>query len=79
MAGSSPAMPCSLLNPDALDAYLRLGLAGGLAVAVIAFVMEIVVSGRAYRRVLAERDAAYQRLDRFLDVIEAATKIEAPK
>ncbi len=64
---------------DQLDAFLRLGVAGLLALAVIAFVREIVVPGSAYRRVLAERDAAYQRLARFIDVIEAATKIEAPK
>ena len=67
------------MDPAAIDAVLKLGVAGVLAVAVIAFVREIVVPGTAYRRVLAERDAAYQRLSRFIDVIEAATKIEAPK
>lgn len=67
------------MDPAAIDAILKLGVAGVLAVAVIAFVREIVVPGPAYRRALAERDAAYQRLARFIDVIEAATKIEAPK
>lgn len=62
--------------PDVIDAFLRLGSAGLLAVAVIAFVLEIVVSGRAYRRVLAERDAAYQRLSRILDVVEATTGVK---
>lgn len=65
-------------TPDEIDAFLRLGAPGLLIVALIAFVLEIVVSGRAHRRVLAERDAAYQRLARFLDVIEAATGIKAP-
>jgi hypothetical protein len=64
---------------EQLDAFLRLGVAGILALAVVALVREIVVPGSAYRRVLEERDAAYQRLARFIDVIEAATKIEAPK
>lgn len=67
------------MDPVAIDAVLKLGVAGVLAVAVIAFVREVVVPGTAYRRVLAERDAAYQRLSRFIDVIEAATNIEAPK
>jgi hypothetical protein len=65
-------------TPDQLDSILRLGVAGVLAIAVIAFVKEIVVSGAAYRRALAERDAAYERLARFLDVIEATTGIKAP-
>jgi len=65
-------------SPDAIDAFLRLGVAGLLAVGLIAFVLEIVVSGRAYRRVLAERDAAYQRLSRFIDVVEAATGVRPP-
>lgn len=66
-------------TPDQVDSFLKLGVPGLLVAAVVAFVLEIVVSGRAHRRVLAERDAAYQRLARFIDVIEAATKIEAPK
>jgi hypothetical protein len=61
-----------------IDSFLRLGAAGLLAVALVAFVLEIVVSGRAYRRVLAERDAAYQRLSRFIDVVEAATGVRPP-
>lgn len=65
-------------TPDEIDGFLKLGAAGLLALAVIAFVLEIVVSGRAYRRVIAERDAAYQRLARFLDVIEAATGVKPP-
>jgi hypothetical protein len=65
-------------TPEQVDAFLRLGVAGVLAFAVWAFVKEIVVPGVAYRRVLAERDAAYERLARFLDVIEATTGIKAP-
>lgn len=65
-------------TPDQIDAFLKLGASGLLVFAVIAFVREIVVPGMAYRRVLAERDAAYARLSRFLDVIEAATGVKAP-
>lgn len=63
-------------TPDVIDAFLRLGVAGMAVVAVIAFVREIVVPGVTYRRVLAERDAAYQRLSRILDVVEAATGVK---
>jgi hypothetical protein len=63
-------------TPDTIDAFLRLGVAGLLAVAVIAFVREIIVPGSAYKRVLAERDAAYQRLARILDVVEATTGVK---
>ena len=66
-------------TPDQLDAFLRLGVAGILAIAVLAFVREWVVPGTAYRRVLGERDAAYQRLARFIDVVEAATGVKDPK
>lgn len=63
-------------TPEQLDAFLRLGVAGVLAIAVIAFWKEWVVSGVAFRRVLAERDAAYARLARFIDVVEAATGVK---
>lgn len=66
-------------TPEAIDAYLRLGAAGLLVVAVLALVLEVVVSGKAYRRVLAERDAAYARVDRFIDLIESTTGIKAQK
>jgi hypothetical protein len=68
-----------VVSPDQIDAFLRLGAPGLLVVAVVALVLEIVVSGRAYRRVLAERDAAYQRLDRFLDVVEATTGVKVSR
>jgi hypothetical protein len=68
-----PALP----SPDQVNAVIQLGVAGVLAFAVIAFVLEIVVSGRAYRRALAERDAAYERLARILDVVEATTGVKA--
>lgn len=61
-------------TPEAIDAFLRLGAPGLLVIAVLALVFEIVVSGRLYRREKAEKDAAYLRLDRFIDVVEAATE-----
>lgn len=66
-------------TPETIDAFLRLGVAGILAVAVVAFVVEAVVPGRTYRRVLAERDAAYTALREFIAVVEAATGIKAPR
>lgn len=66
-------------TPDAIDALLRLGAPGLLVFAIVALVSEVVVSGRAYKRVQSERDMAYSRLDRFIDVVEAATGIKAPK
>ena len=63
-------------TPEVIDGFLRLGAAGLLALAVVAFVLEIVVSGRAYKRALAERDAAYHRLSRILDVVEATTGVK---
>lgn len=74
-----PPWPGDVLSPEQIDAFLRLGAAGLLAVAVLALVLEIVVSGRAYRRVLAERDEAYTRVDRFIDILESATGIKAQK
>jgi hypothetical protein len=63
---------------DAIQPLLQLGAGGLLVIAVWAFVTERVVPGSAYRRALAERDAAFARLARFVDVVEAATKLRAP-
>lgn len=47
-------------------------------VLVVLLVTEVVVPGALYRRVRDERDRAYDRLDRFIDVLEAATGVKAP-
>jgi hypothetical protein len=60
-------------TPEQLQAFLQLGSAGLLALAVIALVREWVVPGTAYKRVTAERDAAYTRLDRMADIFAAET------
>lgn len=67
------------ITPEAVDAFLKLGVPGLLVVALIALVLEIVVSGRAYKRVLAERDEAFKRTDRLLDVVEATTGVKVPR
>jgi len=64
-------------TPEQIRGFLDLGPFGLLAVAVIALVLEIVVSGRAYKRLLAERDMAYERLDRITAILEGGAK--APK
>lgn len=66
----------SLPTPEQIRAVLDLGVPGLLILTVVAFVLEIVVSGRAYKRALAERDAAYSRLSRILDVVEATTGVK---
>ncbi len=63
-------------TPELVQSVLNGGMALVFAFAIIGFVLEIVVSGRAYRRALAERDAAYQRLSRILDVVEATTGVK---
>ena len=68
-----------MLDPQAIAEIIKLGPAVLLAIAVIALVLEIVVSGRAHPRVLAERDEAYKRTDRLLDVVEATTGVRVPK
>jgi hypothetical protein len=61
-------------TPEVIQGVLNLGAGGLLAIAVVGLVREWVVPGSAHRRVTAERDAAYQRLDRLAELFEAATK-----
>lgn len=68
-----------MLTPEQLDAISKLGVVASFAIAIWAFATERVVPGGAHKRVIAERDAAYQRLSRFLDVIEAATGVKPPQ
>lgn len=64
---------------DAIQPLLQLGAGGLLVIAVWAFVTERVVPGSAYRRALAERDAAFNRMARFIDVIEGISNVKAPE
>lgn len=66
-------------TPEMIDAILKLGMSGLLLIAVVAFAREWVVPGTVAKRREAERDAAYQRLDRFIDVVEAATGVRSAK
>lgn len=68
-----------MVDPGAISAVLDLGPGVLLGIAIVSLVLEIVVSGRAYKRALAERDEAYDRTDRLLDVVEATTGVRVPK
>lgn len=47
-------------------------------VVVVMLITEVIVPGAVYKRVREERDRAYDRIDRFIDVVEAATGVKAP-
>ena len=53
----------------------RIGITGLLGIAVWALITERVVAGGAYRRVVAERDAALARLDRALHLSRRAVDV----
>lgn len=60
-------------TPDQIKALQDLGPYALLVIGIVGLILEIVVPGRAHKRVLGERDAAYERVDRLTAILEGKT------